>query len=74
ATLRTVSYPYLPFSSEKLHALLAEPGTVLSTGWRRTTPETGRTLPPPIALFKKLEPSIVEMEVARMRGGEPVKT
>ncbi|MBI2964794.1 MAG: methionine--tRNA ligase [Chloroflexi bacterium] len=73
ATLRTVIYPYLPFSSEKLHALLGEPATVLSTGWRRTTPEAGRTLPPPKALFKKLEPGIVEMEVDRMHGEEPVK-
>ena len=74
ATLRTVIYPYLPFSSDKLHALLGETGTVLSTGWRRTTVEAGRTLPPPKALFKKLEPGIVEMEVARMHGGEPVRT
>lgn len=68
ATLRTVSYPYIPFSSEKMHALLAEPGTVLETGWRRVEPEVGRKMPAPLALFKKLEPTIVDEEVSRMSG------
>jgi methionyl-tRNA synthetase len=72
-TLRTVMHPYLPFASEKLHGLLAEPGTVRSAGWRRSTVVPGRALPPPVALFRKLEPSIVEEEVVRLRGGEPVR-
>jgi methionyl-tRNA synthetase len=66
-------HPYLPFSSEKLHGLLAEPGTVRSAGWRRSSVVPGRALPPPVALFKKLDSSIVEEEVARLHGAEPVR-
>ena len=66
ATLRTVWYPFLPFSSEKLHFALGFDGAVLSDGWARRNVEPGRSLPAPVPLFQKLDPSIVEDEKARL--------
>ncbi len=66
ATLRTVWYPFLPFSSEKLHSALGFDGAVLSDGWARRNVEPGSLLPAPVPLFQKLDPSIVEDEKARL--------
>ena len=66
-TLRTVWYPFLPASSEKLHAALGFDGTVLSDGWARRKVQPGTSLPEPVPLFQKLEPSIVEEERERLR-------
>ncbi|MBI4219646.1 MAG: methionine--tRNA ligase [Chloroflexi bacterium] len=75
STLRTISYPFVPFAAEKIHRLLAEEGTVLDVGWKRSTPESGRRLPTPVALFKKLEPSVADDELARLYGtAAPART
>ena len=66
ATLRTLFSPYLPFSCEKLHRLLGEEQSVQSLGWQVVAPTPGRLLPAPAPLFKKLEPSIVAEEEARL--------
>ena len=64
--LRTAFYPYLPFTCEKLHNFLGEEGSAGSRGWRFDLPQAGRALRTPEPLFKKLDPSIVEEEEARL--------
>ncbi len=66
ATIRTLSYPYLPFSAEKMHALLGFDGNVLGDGWKRRSPEPGGLLATPVPLFKKLDDSVVEEETMRL--------
>ena len=64
--LRTAFYPYLPFSSERLHCFLGEDDAIETRGWRFAAPQAGRPLRPPEPLFKKLDPSIVDEEEARL--------
>ncbi|HEX2171239.1 MAG TPA: methionine--tRNA ligase, partial [Dehalococcoidia bacterium] len=66
AGLRTLLYPFLPFSSEKLHRLLGFSGTIEADGWRPRRPEAGQALPVPEALFTKLDESVIERETARL--------
>ena len=66
ATLRTVFYPFIPFSSERIHELLGFDGDVLSDGWRSRAVEAGSPLPTPRPLFKKLDESVVEQETERL--------
>ncbi len=53
--IKVLSYPFLPFSAEKLHALLGYQDSLLAHGWNieRLTP--GTPLPEPTPLFTKLE-------------------
>jgi len=69
-TLKTALYPYLPFSSERLHGFLGYEGTIQDAGWRFEVPQAGQRLLQPEALFKKLDPSIVEEEEARLLAGQ----
>lgn len=64
--LRTALYPFIPFSSQKLHGFLGESGAIEECGWRFVAPEAGRPLGQPEPLFKKLEPSIVAAEEERL--------
>ncbi len=64
--LSTVLYPYLPFSSEKLHTALGFDGTVLERGWHVARPEPGQVLGEPVPLFVKLDESVVETETAKL--------
>jgi methionyl-tRNA synthetase len=66
ATLRTAFYPYLPFSCEKIHDMLALPGDILADGWNRVQIVPGAKLNSPQPLFRKLDDSIVEEENARL--------
>jgi methionyl-tRNA synthetase len=66
STLETVLYPFLPFSSEKLHHLLGSPGKVGDTGWEFCFPLTGQALPKPEPLFTKLDEEVVSTETARL--------
>lgn len=66
STLRTLSYPYLPFSAEKMHSLLGFDGEVLSDGWTLRIPEPGTPLGRPEPLFRKLDESVIEEETARL--------
>ena len=54
--LKTALYPYLPFTSEKLHGYLGFDGDVAGGGWNAVVPPAGQPLREPEALFKKLEP------------------
>jgi len=64
--LRTAFSPYLPFTCHELHGFLGESGTIEEYGWRFALPEAGRLMGEPRPLFKKLEPSIVADEEARL--------
>ena len=66
--LKTAFYPFMPGTSEKLHALLGLDGSVAEEGWRwdRDAIVPGSALPRPRPLFRKLDDSIIEEERARL--------
>jgi len=53
--LRTALYPFLPFSSQKLHEYLGFGGRVQDDGWQFVLPAPGQKLLPPKPLFTKLD-------------------
>jgi methionyl-tRNA synthetase len=57
--LKVAFSPYLPFSSEKIHAMLGQPGTFAESGWRRSDLRKGK-LHPPQPLFEKLDENLLE--------------
>ncbi|MCX6007439.1 MAG: methionine--tRNA ligase [Chloroflexi bacterium] len=69
SALKTLLYPFLPFTSQKLHNFLGFDGDIREAGWQLQLPLAGQKLPQPQALFVKLEDKIVEEEMARMGGG-----
>ena len=50
--------PYLPFSSEKIHTMLGQPGSPADGGWRRS-PLSDATLAAPRPLFAKLDEDLL---------------
>jgi methionyl-tRNA synthetase len=66
SALKTALYPFLPFSSTKLHTYLGLPSDIESSGWSLVPPATGTSLPPPTPLFNKLDESIIEEEMSRL--------
>ena len=66
AALKTVFYPFLPFSSERLHSFLGFDGTVDEQGWRAQLLPPGQKLRPPEALFVKLDEDIVAKENSQL--------
>jgi methionyl-tRNA synthetase len=64
--LRTALYPFLPFSSQKLHEYLGYPGQVKDSGWTISLPPAGQKLVAPQALFIKLDEKEVEAENQRL--------
>jgi methionyl-tRNA synthetase len=64
--LRTAFYPFLPFSSQKLHEYLGYEGRVEDDGWQLRVPSPGQRLLPPEPLFTKLDEEIIEQETARL--------
>ena len=69
SALKTILYPFLPFSSEKLHKFLGFDGSIETIGWRLQSPVSGQKLPPPEQLFHKLDDSIVTEETERLGAG-----
>ena len=66
--LKTLLYPFLPFSSERLHQMLGLSGGVQDGGWR-WQPEAlghGHSLRRPEPLFVKIDEAIVEKEAQRI--------
>ncbi len=57
--LRVLFYPYLPFSSQKLHGYLGFEGEVSAGHWGLDTVRSGIKLPVPAPLFPKLEEQVV---------------
>lgn len=53
--IKILSYPFLPFSAEKLHALLGYTDSLSARGWNIERLSPGTPLPEPIPLFTKLE-------------------
>ena len=66
SSLKTVLYPFLPFSSQKLHQLLGFDGEVKDSGWQLSFPPAGQELPSPTPLFAKLDNKLIEEETARL--------
>ena len=66
SALKTALYPFLPFSSQKVHEYLGFDGNVQDAGWRLQMPSAGQSLKPPQVLFTKLDESVVAEEQQRM--------
>jgi len=64
--LKTVLYPFLPFSSQKVHEYLGFEGKVEDYGWKRQDLPPGQKLLEPKPLFIKLDTALVEEETARL--------
>lgn len=64
--LKTVFYPFLPFSSQKLHQLLGFGGKIEEGGWTIQRPQPGQKLAPPEHLYTKLDEPRVEEETGRL--------
>ncbi len=57
--LKTAFAPYLAFSSERLHTMLGQPGTVADGGWNRS-PLVPAALEAPRPLFTKLDENLLD--------------
>lgn len=66
SALKTMLYPFLPFSSQKLHEYLGFQGKVEDVGWQIQIPKSGQVLLSPQPLFTKLEDEIVEREMQKL--------
>jgi len=64
--LRTVLYPFLPFSSQRLHEFLGFKGNVEEDGWQLRLPPPGQKLLAPEPLFSKLDEKLVAEETGRL--------
>ncbi|MBU2536346.1 MAG: methionine--tRNA ligase [Chloroflexota bacterium] len=69
ANLKTMLYPFLPFSSQKLHEYLGFTGSIEDFGWKPQSLPPGQKLLPPQPLFSKLDDSLVEEETKKL--GQP---
>ncbi len=69
AALKTILYPYLPFSSEKLHKFLGFDGSIATNGWQVQSVVVGQKLVMPEPLFRKLDDSIIDEETSRLVSG-----
>jgi methionyl-tRNA synthetase len=67
--LKTMFYPFLPFSSDKVHQFLGFTGEVSQTGWNVRRPQAGQKLVSPQPLFTKLDEKLAEEETARLGRG-----
>jgi len=67
--LKTMLYPFLPFSSQKVHEYLGFEGKVEDYAQKKplqSLPEPGQRLQKPQPLFAKLDAALVEEETARL--------
>jgi len=64
--LKIALWPYLPFSSERLHGYLGYDGPLVEQGWAAPHLEPGRVLGEPVPLFSKLEPTVADEEEDRL--------
>ncbi|MHB2016096.1 MAG: methionine--tRNA ligase [Candidatus Xenobia bacterium] len=68
--LKVLYYPYLPFSSEKLHHMLGFTTPLLSQGWQFRELPAGQKFVQPEGLFKKLDEKVIDEELQRLKGPE----
>jgi len=66
SSLKTILYPFLPFSSQRLHEFLGFKGSVEKNGWQIQLPPAGQRLLEPQPLFTKLDEKLVEEESSRL--------
>jgi methionyl-tRNA synthetase len=66
SALKTMLYPFLPFSSQKLHEYLGFTGQVDACGWKLEAPKAGQALAQPLPLFTKLEEEVAETETKKL--------
>jgi len=66
AQLKTMLYPFLPFSSQKVHEYLGFEGRIEDSRWKWQDLPAGQKLREPQPLFKKLDESIIEEETKRI--------
>ncbi len=66
--LKTILYPFLPFSSQKLHHLLGFSGKIEDSGWTYPVLPPGQEMAPPEPLFTKLDEEVVANETTRLGG------
>jgi methionyl-tRNA synthetase len=64
--LKTALYPFLPFSSQKVHEYLGFDGRVEDNGWKPQPPRPGQRLREPKPLFTKLDESVIQEETSRV--------
>ncbi len=64
--LKTMLYPFLPFSSQKLHEYLGFESRVEDCGWQAVWPTPGQKLLPPQPLFSKLDEELIEEETNQL--------
>ncbi len=64
SALKTVLYPYLPFSLEKVHQYLGFEGTASGAGWALRRPRAGTPLAKPEPLFAKLDEEAISEKMA----------
>ncbi|MFC2001478.1 methionine--tRNA ligase [Chloroflexota bacterium] len=64
--LKTALYPFLPFSSQKVHEYLGFEGSIEEYGWKQQDLPPGQRLQEPKPLFTKLDESIVDEETRRI--------
>jgi methionyl-tRNA synthetase len=67
--LRILLYPFLPFSSQKLHEMLGFEGKVEESPWRFEPLRAGQKMLSPTPLFAKLDEQVVEEETSRLDSG-----
>ncbi len=66
SALKTILYPFLPFSAQRLHELLGLTGDVTSGTWAIERPVPGVKIPQPTPLFTKLDDSVAEEMIAML--------
>ena len=66
SALKTMLYPFLPFSSQKLHEYLGFEGKIEDSSWEICAPMPGQKLLEPQALFTKLDEEIIEKETQKL--------
>jgi len=64
--LKNMLYPFLPFTSQKVHEYLGFAGKVEDYGWSPQPPPPGQKMLEPKPLFTKLDESIIDEEVRRI--------
>jgi methionyl-tRNA synthetase len=67
--LRIALYPFLPFSSRRLHEFLGFGGGIEDYGWKPSFPAPGQKLLTPEPLFSKLDEDLIEEEISRLGRG-----
>jgi len=67
AAMKTLSSPFMPNTAEECHRLLGLDGGAAEGSWKREPVPPGHLFSKPKPLFKKLDDSLVEEEIERMK-------